>query len=465
MATADILTDQAQRTPHAPALVTTGAEHTYAQLDRAVNTAAAHLYACGIQHGHRVAAVADTSLNTLLFLLACWRIGAVACPLSPRFPAALLDTCIADTGAQAMVSTEQLSQPGPAAPPSVPRRPDRPAAVVFTSGSSGRPKAALLSYNNLLLNARRANANLPLAPGDSWLLSLPLYHVSGLGILFRCLAAGATIALDAPGTPLEHAVARFRPTHLSLVATQLQRLLDATAPDAAPTASLCGTSPKAILLGGGPTPETLLQRAIECHLPLYTSYGLTETASQMCTTLPGDSLEHLRTAGKPIDPASIRIDDTGIIWVGGPTRFLGYLADGSLVTPFDETGFFRTGDLGAWTQDGYLKVLGRSDNMFISGGENIQPEEIEACLLALPEVEMAVVVGIPHPAFGTVPIAFVKIFPGQPLDSPALQQALAAWLPRFKIPHRFLPWPDAQDDGQMKISRAGFRALATQTQQ
>ena len=161
-------------------------------------------------------------------------------------------------------------------------------------------------------------------------------------------------------------------------------------------------------MGGGPVPPSLVDEALARGLPLHTSYGLTEMASQVTTTPPGASLEELRTAGRVLPDREVSISERGEILVRGETLFAGYVEGEELDRPLDAEGWFHTGDLGELDEDGYLRVGGRVDNLFISGGENVQPEEIEEALCRLEGVDEAVVVPVPDEEFGARPVAFVR---------------------------------------------------------
>jgi O-succinylbenzoic acid--CoA ligase len=326
----------------------------------------------------------------------------------------------------------------------------RPATIVFTSGSTGIPKAALHTFGNHYHNALGSNTNIALRPGDRWLHSLPLYHVGGLSILFRCLLAGATVALPLQGRSLGEAIARFDATHVSLVSTQLLRLLREDP-------NLAGL--KTVLMGGGPVPASLVDEAVARGLPIHTSYGLTEMASQVTTTPPGASPEALRTAGRVLPGREVSI--SGEILVRGETLFAGYVEGEKIDRPLDADGWFHTGDLGDLDQDGCLRVLGRRDNLFISGGENIQPEEIEEALCRLKGVSEAVVVPVTDPEFGHRPVAFVRT---ESSGIAHLAPELEKILPRFKIPTAFHPWPEATQRG-MKPDRHALRERAQRLQE
>jgi O-succinylbenzoic acid--CoA ligase len=306
------------------------------------------------------------------------------------------------------------------------------------------PKAALHTFGNHYYSALGSNANIALAPVDRWLHSLPLYHVSGLSILFRCLLARAAVALPDPEQPLDNAIAGLGATHVSLVPTQLQRLLRAGA---------ALERVKAVLLGGGPIPAYLVDEALVRGLPIHTSYGLTEMASQVTTTPPDAAPDELNTAGRVLPHRQVSVSGEGEILVRGETLFDGYFQGEELYRPLDAGGWFHTGDLGELDEDGYLRVRGRLDNMFVSGGENVQPEEIEEALCRLAGVEEAVVVPIEDEEFGVRPFAFVRMAEGTP-DPEALSRALGVSFERFKIPVDFHAWPD--EAGGMKVDRIAF---------
>ncbi|HEX6708928.1 MAG TPA: hypothetical protein VF068_01235, partial [Rubrobacter sp.] len=201
-------------------------------------------------------------------------------------------------------------------------------------------------------------------------------------------------------------------------------------------------------------PAYLVDEALARGLPIHTSYGLTEMASQVTTTPPGAAPEVLRTAGRVLPNREVSISGEGEILVRGETLFAGYV---EVDRPLDTGGWFHTGDLGELDEEGYLRVRGRRDNLFISGGENVQPEEIEEVLCRLEGIDEAVVVPVPDDEFGARPVAFVRTN-GVALESEYVAQSLKTVLPRFKIPISFHPWPDA--GGAMKADRAALGELA-----
>jgi o-succinylbenzoate---CoA ligase len=276
---------------------------------------------------------------------------------------------------------------------------------------------------------------------------LPLYHVGGLSILFRCMLAGATVALPRPGATLGESITGLDATHVSLVSTQLLRLLREGD-------DLGGL--EAVLMGGGPVSTHLVDEAVARGLPMHTSYGLTEMASQVTTTPPGASLEELLTAGRVLPSRKVSVSEEGEILVRGETLFAGYVEGDELDRPQDADGWFHTRDLGDLDENGYLRIRGRMDNLFISGGENVQPEEIEEALCRLEGIDDAVVVPVPDEEFGARPVAFARMDHGGLED---LARRLEPVLPRFKIPISFHPWPEESRRG-MKADRVALRELA-----
>lgn len=457
--------------PEAPAVVAPGRTLTFGELEGLVAATARRLRARAGGAGARVGLYLPNGWRAIVLVLASIRAGVVACPISTRVPpegvAALLRTISASlfiTGhrelaghlpdeivvvspeavveeAGEMIATSYLSL-------------DQPATVVFTSGSMGSSKAALHSVGNHFFSAMGSGANIALAAGDRWLLALPLYHVGGLGIVFRCMWAGATVVVPEPGLALGAAIRQYGTTHISLVGTQLGRILREEE-GAAPAAL------KAVLVGGSAVSMSLIRQAHAQGYPIHTTYGLTEMTSQVTTTLPGASLARLGTAGRLLTHRRMCIADDDEILVQGAVLFQGYVEGEALHRPLDADGWFHTGDRGLLDADGFLRVLGRTDNMFISGGENIHPEEIEQALCMLDGVQQAVVVPVADAAFGQRPIAFIKMTGRLPARED-IAARLEALLPRFKIPLAFYAWPGEAVSPGMKIDRAVFRRYAEQ---
>ena len=382
--------------------------------------------------------VRDPFRHTLL-LLALWLRGATAVAMNPSFPqtqrAKLLQQtecryCLDDT-LFADPPIASLLEKGNGCEAFIPY-PDfdeaARAMILFTSGSTGTPKAAVLSLGNLFYNAAGVNQVMPLVSDDRWLLSLPLFHVGGLGIVLRTLLAGVRVVIPAEKSDLSSAVQTQPFTHLSLVPTQLYRLLKD--PNHVPKLKAL----KHILVGGAGLSDSLLRSIEEHELPVYATYGCTEMASQVALFKIGCEATIV-----PLPYREWRLNQQGEIEVRGRTRFVGYWTQDGLQCPFDEEGWFATGDLGR-QREGHLEVWGRKDAQFISGGENLHPETIEQALFEHPGIERVRVVPVDDAEFGARPVAFVDSASQQPAIWDAeLRKRLAG----FQVPDLFLPWPQS----------------------
>ena len=424
-----------------PAITCDEESISFGNLHEALTSGRKGFALAGIQPGAPFPMQVGNAVGDVILLLSVLARGAIAAPINTRWPFE-----------QVSRVSERLVPPKPPLTRragQVPALEDDWRLIVHTSGSGGDAKAAVLSSANCSASARTAIERLGLGAGDRWLLSLPLYHVGGIGIVMRCLSAGATIVALEAEESLEEALARYELTHVSLVATQLYRLLQ----DDKAAEGLAAM--KAVLLGGGPVPEGLVREAVERGIPIYASYGMTETASMIACTMPGDLIERLLSSGRPLVEDTVSISDEGEILVRGETLFQGYLRpDGTLDRPLTADGWFATGDLGFFDDEGYLHVTGRRDNMFVSGGENIQPEEIERRLCALEGVEEAMVVAVDDEEWGQRPVAYVRMASGALPEAGRLAEELRDVLPGYMIPRAVLPWPEGIVTGGIKASRA-----------
>ncbi|WP_404837646.1 AMP-binding protein [Aeromonas media] len=422
---------------------------SYQQLDARLNALCDQLELAGLKAGDRLAAVVRGALEDVLLAWACVRSGLVFCPLNPAFPlprqaelAAQLDACAFWSAGETPVGsglplrldfTRELPAEG-----DYPLVPDQQSNMILTSGSSGSPKAVVHRLANHLASARGSASLIPLDGDCGWLLSLPLFHVGGYAILFRVFLAGASLVLDDRTQPLKERLEDQPITHLSLVPTQLWRLL-------AQGFDPARTRLRELLLGGAAIPEPLVNQLKALGFTPKSSYGLSEMASQVCTGQPAGA----GVVGRPLPGREVCIRQ-GEICVRGDTLFAGYFQAGALVLPLDEEGWFHTRDKGHFTQDGELVVEGRLDNLFISGGENIQPEIIEQRLVDHGAVAQALVVPIPSAQWGQRPAAFID-WHGEPVPHAELAVWIRATLPGFMVPDRWLPWPDL--GGSLKPSR------------
>ncbi|WP_146441497.1 o-succinylbenzoate--CoA ligase [Vibrio kanaloae] len=313
--------------------------------------------------------------------------------------------------------------------------PQNLASIVFTSGSTGNPKAVAHTLEQHLCSAVGLLDVFYFEQGDTWLLSLPMYHVSGLAIVHRWLAVGGCIKI---GTgQLETDIEEC--SHASLVATQLHRLLK----------SKQALTLTHVLLGGSHIPEELALQAQQMGIETWLGYGMTEAASTV-TAKPVDASS---TAGFVLNHRQLKIENQRI-YIGGDTLASGYYHQGKLKPLVDESGWFDSKDLGQWDGE-QVSIIGRADNQFISGGENIHCEEIERALTQLSSVKQAFVVPVEDSEFGFRPVAIV--------DSDELPtkewfaEQLQGNLERFKFPIEYYEMPEQEQQG-IKVSRAGLAA-------
>jgi O-succinylbenzoic acid--CoA ligase len=291
------------------------------------------------------------------------------------------------------------------------------AVVVGTSGSTGVPKGVELSAAALMHSARACLARVGARPGERWLCCLPVTYIAGLQVLVRSLVSGTDPVLAKRADA--QTVAASGCAHVSLVPTQLRRLLDVDIPTnqdlPRPLAGF-----RSVLLGGAATPPGLLEAARAAGVPAVTTYGMTET----CGGCVYD--------GIPLDGVQVRIGDGEHIWIGGPVLFSGYRQGGPR-----GSAWFRTGDLGRVDPAGRLVVRGRADDVINTGGHKVVPGEVAAALQAHPGVRDAVVLGQSDPEWGERVVAVVV--PADPAEPPTLELLrlhVQERLPRYAAPSR-----------------------------
>ncbi len=463
------LSRTAEKNPKLTALLGSEKLITFGILDKLVHLTAINLAKKGIQRGTRVAILGVNNPAYCILILAILRIGAVICPINNRLPQKAVHEALQQIECKTLVLVnytenvfvlrgikilmvedlvaDLIGKQTLRGQPVVSLQ--NPAAIVFTSGTGAAAKAVQLSYGNFYYNVLGANERIPFHEKHRWLLTLPLYHVGGLGILFRAIIGGGAMVIPTKDESITEAITKYEITHLSLVPTQLYRLLKGPVP------KIKGTPP-IVLTGGGPVSKELLQKCRKANLKVYRTYGLTEMASQVTT---GKCIRGTHS-GKLLKYREIKIASDNEILVKGATLFEGYIKNDKIELPVDSDGWFHTGDMGRLDRSGFMTVLGRQDNMFISGGENIHPEEIELQLLKIEGVEAALVVGLSDREFGMRPAAFVKFSEEHVKSEKEMTAELEKSLPRFKIPRFYFDWPEHLSEGALKLPRSAFLKLA-----
>lgn len=362
---------------------------SYKELNILIENKMKELENFSLKAGDLLAIYTSSKIETISLFFASWRLGASICPLNFNLPEKHVQISIDELKPKLFYDGAYHCFEG--------RKIQAQSLLLFTSGSTGNPKIAQLSLMSLLINAQNS---LDLEPNDRYLLSLPLYHVGGVGILLRSFCAKAAVALS----PLCLSI-----THLSYVPTQLYRRTPVY------------KNLKAVVVGGAPL--TMIPK----YLPIYGTYGLTEMGSMVLLkkdpTLENGSI----FLGKPLPKREIKLDLTGEILVRGETCFNGYLNEER-----KEKTWFHTGDIGIEDPKKGIAIIGRKDWQFFSGGENIQPEEIEKFLLQVPEIAEAIVVPKKDPDLGSKPVAFVCIH--RPITEKKILSFLSKHLPSYKLP-------------------------------
>lgn len=420
-----------------------------------------------ISQGERIGILSENRIECIALILALWEAGAVVVPVSTRYTPVQINIALNDANCNKLFvssefanievtankhSIDSFAASDETELPAIMLNDinvdlEEDASVIFTSGSSGSPKGVLHTFSNHYFNALGSDLNIPFRKGDRWLMSLPLYHISGFSLIMRSLLNGGTIVFPRQNESICDSIRRCDITHLSLVPVQLVRLM------ANPECLSALNNLKAILLGGSAIPAKLIDKAIDNGLPIHITYGSTEMASQVAT-----SAEPFRRQAKMLKYREAIVSVAGEVCVKGKTLFQGYVKGDCFSLPLDDDGYFHTGDLGSIDAEGNLTVIGRKDLMFISGGENIHPQQIEKSILAIDHVEAAIVVAVKSSEFGQRPVAFIKMFSGHPLDIPGIKSSLCRTLEKFKIPDAVYDWPD--DQSSIKPQRDIFQELA-----
>lgn len=415
------LAQRAQTGPDRVALIAAEGELTYAELESEATRAARRLAARGVRGGATVVLTRPAGAQYVVLLHALMKLGAIAYPLNPALAPAELEAEL-ERAEPALVleADDHLTMTEADLPLLGEHDLDALHCRILTSGTSGRPRPVGLTYGNHLWSAVGSAFNLGVDPGDRWLCCLPLYHVGGLEIPLRSVIYGTGAIVQDGFDParVEDSLERQGVTLISLVTTQLSRLLDA---------GVDLSTPRAILVGGGPVSLEVLEEAVARGASVVQTYGLTEAASQVTTLSPGDARRKLGSAGRPLLTTHLRIQD-GEILVQGPVVAPGFA---------DEDGWLHTGDLGRIDEDGFLYVEDRLGDLIVSGGENVLPAEVEEALLRHPDVADAAAVGRADPEWQEAVTAVVVLRDGAAIGADELQRHCAGLLAAYKVPKRF----------------------------
>ncbi|EGS1687223.1 o-succinylbenzoate--CoA ligase [Enterobacter cloacae] len=416
---------------------------SWQQLCTRIDNLAAGFHQQGVEAGDGVLLLAHNHPQTLLAWLALLQCGARILPVNPQLPHPLLEVLLPQMTLRFALVLDghydglaALSVHAPSGEYRVAWQPELLASMTLTSGSTGLPKAAVHTCGAHLASAEGVLALMPYGDDDDWLLSLPLFHVSGQGILWRWLQAGARLTVREK-QPLEQALQGC--THASLVPTQLWRLLNTHQRIAL----------KAVLLGGAAIPVELTQQARAQGISTFCGYGLTEFASTVCAKEADGEPD----VGSALPGREVQVVN-GEVWIKAQSMASGYWRDGALLPLTNSEGWFATRDRGE-LHDGRLTILGRMDNLFFSGGEGIQPESLERIIATHPHISQVFIVPLNDAEFGQRPVAVVECEPGT--DITRLPEWVQGKLARFEQPVHWLVLPAELKNGGIKISRQALK--------
>lgn len=484
MIVASLPATRAAEAPHAPALRDDELELDNAGLDAAVTAAAARLRDTGVRRGDVVGLLLPNRAALIIALLASWRLGAAVTPINPVLTDAEVAHQATDAGATVLVTADggspvagiagvgvdELGIGGPAPadpPPAVDVAPTDLALLIYTAGTTGKPKGVMTTHGNIDAMTQSFIEHFSFTADDHSLVVLPLFHANGvvLGTLTPLRARGqATIVGRFNADTFFAAVEKHRPTYYSAVPA-IYAMLTALPAEVKPDTS----SLRLVVCGAAPMPAELIAKFEHRYgVPLVEGYGLSETTTASSinpvegprkpgtvgTVLPGQQIKIVAEDGAEAAPG-----EAGEVLIKGPVVMQGYLNRPEDTAKVLVDGWLHTGDVGRFDEDGYLVLVDRVKDMIIRGGENIYPKEIEGAIYENPDVFEAAVVARPHDVFGEVPLAYVALNEGATTTPESLLAELAGKLGRFKLPVEVLVLDEIPKNPVGKIDKPTLRAL------
>ena len=464
-----------------------GQTWSYGELDEITAELAAQMHALGLRPGDRLAALVERSPWGIFLYLASARSGLVFAPLNPRLTAAELAPLLADIEPALVVCDPACApsvvplRPGaarlhtldcqgrgslrnvkPAADwANLELGPGHPAAIVYTSGTTGRPKGAVLAHELFIGKARALGAVLGYARSDCLLHAMPLYHAHGLFMTLHCVLSAGACVLLLPGFDTAQVVELLpRATIFSGVPTMYKRVTTCEGLREAAAGMrlfVSGSAPLTVEVFTEFEARSGGHRIVEC-------WGMSETMTNTANP-PGDCRPG--RAGRPLPGVALRITDAqgrlqpagepGAVEVQFDLPAARYWRRPASEQPEFRDGWMVTGDIGCLDEDGYLRLVGRKGDMVISGGYNVYPREVEIALEELPEVARAAVFGVPHPDFGEAVVAAAELAPGAQVEPDALLGRLRLRLVAYKVPKALFLMTELPTTELGKILRAALR--------
>ncbi|OFT81353.1 long-chain fatty acid--CoA ligase [Corynebacterium sp. HMSC29G08] len=504
---------QVQRTaqwqPEKLALVYEGEEQDYAHFRDTAVKWAAHLREAGVQQGDRVAYLGANSSSFIYGLMASWWIGAVFMPLNFRLSSGEISQLLAmGTPHSIIVEGTFLDEAkrvygierhhvlavdtDPAAPPEsdiplywsktshledietaavekpMPRTMSELALLLFTSGTTGLPKGAQITFGNLWWNQINVDTVVDSRVGDTTLASAPLFHVGALNsFAVRALARGNTVVVHRAFDPkrIFDEVEKYKIGSAFLVPAQLEGMAQHPAFDGVDLTSL-----RAIICAGAPVPPRLIRTYWEAKsVVVQQAWGLTETSPFATYLPPARTLEKIGSCGIPMPHTEIKLVDTetgqgikqvgvpGELWVKGPNVAVGYWNNPDATQKAYSAGWFHSGDIGYRDEDGYYYIVDRLKDLIISGGENVYPAEVERILAEHDDVISNAVVGVPDPKWGEAVVAVLQTKDGKEISLEEIREHCAKYLARYKLPGKVVCVDEIPRNPAGKINKIQLR--------
>ena len=465
----ELVERRADRQPRRVALVHNDRQWTYGELLTRIHAAAAFLIDRGVRPGDRVVCFSENRPELLAAVYACARIGAVFAPVGIASTAEELVHVLVDLDARALLVTEETADKAAEAATAsavpryllassnhlgleaIPRQPDvvpeahapepeDPALIVYTSGTSGRPKGVVLSHRALLANSVNTLLGLDIVSDDITLVNTPFSHTAALNTLaINTLHKGGTVVIDRgfDARRCLDQITRHRISTLFAVPSMLALMIQDPGFDRADLTSL-----RWVLGGGAPMPPALVAAWAERGIPVLASFGMTEAGPSVSFRRTSDAQGKSASSGPPALLTDVRIvspagtdcppGTVGEVWVRGPHLASGYWRNPDATRATFVDGWLMTGDRGFVDEDGDLCISGRSKDTIITGGENVDPAEVEHLIAQHPAIKDVAVVGRPHPVWGEIVTAVLVT--DEPVSRDDLQDFLQPHLAKFKIP-------------------------------
>jgi len=472
------LVQRVKMTPNRKALTFEHKSWTFQQLYDEVTDTAGSMETAGIKYGDRIAILSPSNPQLIVGIHACWQLRCEVVLLNERLSPDELAYQIQDSkpdlvlvdekyrgriANEKVLSWKDLSQQSTSPIECEEEWPlNRTMSIMYTSGTTGHPKGVRQTVENHTTNATSSAFNMGIQPNDTWLCTMPIFHISGLSIIIRSVLYGMEIKLYAKfelDSIVEDLISG-RVTRMSVVSVTLERILR----ELEKRDEKVSPQFQTMLAGGGPVPSNYLERAIARNIPILQTYGMTETSSQTATLSPEDAVRKLGSSGKPLFLSFIRIDgatkpnEEGEICIRGGHVTPGYIGQHEK-KPSQKNGWLYTGDIGYLDDEGYLFVVDRRSDLIISGGENVYPAEVENAILQHPMIREAGVCGLDDSEWGQVPVAFIVV--DEEMSIASLQDFLRGKLASFKIPKSLRQVNELPRNASNKLLRRELREWLT----